>query len=63
LLGAQKLGAHALDLTHELTHAISNSFKVEDITKTVYTHPTLSESVPEAVYGLQGGTLHQLKKE
>ncbi len=58
LIGAQILGAHASDLIHELTLAIANGLAVTDITKTIHAHPTLSESVAEAAYGLLDGSLH-----
>jgi len=58
LVGAQILGAHASDLIHEITLAISNGLSVSDITKTIHAHPTLSESIAEAAYGLLDGALH-----
>jgi len=58
LIGAQILGAHASDLIHELTIAIANGLTVTDVTSTIHAHPTLSESVAEAAFGLMEGALH-----
>lgn len=65
LIGAQILGAHASDLIHELTLAIANGLSVTDVTTTIHAHPTLSESVAEAGFGLLEGALHMapLKKK
>jgi len=65
LIGAQILGAHASDLIHELTLAIANGLCVTDVTSTIHAHPTLSESVAEASFGLLEGALHMapLKKK
>ena len=58
LIGAQILGAHASDLIHELTVAVANGLTVTDVTSTIHAHPTLSESVAEAAFGLMEGALH-----
>lgn len=58
LIGAQIVGAHASDLIHELTIAIAHGLKDTDVTTTIHAHPTLSESVSEAAYGLLDGALH-----
>lgn len=58
LIGAQILGAHASDLIHELTIAVANGLTVADVTSTIHAHPTLSESVAEAAFGLLEGALH-----
>ncbi len=52
------MGAHASDLIHELTIAIAHGLKDTDVTTTIHAHPTLSESVSEAAYGLLDGALH-----
>ena len=45
ILGAHILGAHASDLIHEVTLLMTNGGTLEDITKTVHAHPTLSELI------------------
>lgn len=63
LVGAQILGEHASDLIHEITLAIANELKVEDVVQTIHAHPTLSEAVLEAAYGLKEGALHMAPKK
>lgn len=58
LIGAQIVGAHASDLIHELTIAIAHGLKDIDVTTTIHAHPSLSESVSEAAFGLLDGALH-----
>ncbi len=54
VVGAQIVGPHASDLISEVTLAISNGLSVEQVVKTVHTHPTLSESVYEACEDILG---------
>ncbi len=63
LVGAQILGEHASDLIHEITLAITNGLKVDDVVQTIHAHPTLSEGVLEAAYGLKDGALHMAPKK
>lgn len=58
ILGVMIMGPHANDLIHEGTLAIANNMKVEDISKTIHGHPTLSESFMEAVDGLDNKAIH-----
>ncbi len=55
LLGAHIIGAHAADLIHQVSIAKSAELLAEDMASSVFSHPTLSESVLEAsedVFGL-----------
>lgn len=45
LLGAHILGAHAADLVHEATLAMSLGATAEQLARTIHAHPTLSELV------------------
>lgn len=58
VLGVHILGPHANDLIAEGTLAIANGMKIDDITRTIHAHPTLSESFFEAVLGLDGKAIH-----
>ena len=49
ILGAHILGAHASDLIAELALAISAGLTVEDILKTIHSHPSLSEIIFSAL--------------
>jgi dihydrolipoamide dehydrogenase len=48
LLGAQIVSPEASELLGELTLAIEMGARLEDIARTVHTHPTLSEAIAEA---------------
>lgn len=48
ILGADIVGPDASELIHELCIAIERKLTVEDIVRTVHTHPTLSEIVAKA---------------
>ena len=57
--GAQVIGPHAADLIHELALAVENGLTVKEVTGTIHAHPTLSESVMEAVEDLHGLAIHK----
>lgn len=48
VLGAHIIGMHAADLIHEVSQAIAQAAKVQDLAHLVHTHPTLSEVLDEA---------------
>jgi len=55
ILGAHIIGPHASDLIHEVSIAKSGELLTQDLASSIYSHPTLSESVLEAsenVFGL-----------
>ncbi len=58
LLGAHIIGPAASELIAELTLAGRNSLKAEDVLRTIHTHPTLSEALPEAVGAALGIGIH-----
>ena len=58
LLGVMIMGPHANDLIHEGALAISNGMTVDDISRTIHAHPTLSESFMEAIDGLDDKAIH-----
>mgnify|MGYP002852483047 CR=1 FL=1 len=43
ILGCHIMGAHAADIIHEITLAMTNGLTIDDIRHTIHTHPTLSE--------------------
>jgi len=61
LIGVHILGPHASDLIHEAVLAIQNKLDISHLKHTVHAHPTLSEAFYEAVLGLDGEALHQVK--
>jgi dihydrolipoamide dehydrogenase len=58
ILGAHIVGAHATELIHELAVARENEFTVEEIELAIHAHPTLSESIAEAVLDSMGRVIH-----
>jgi dihydrolipoamide dehydrogenase len=58
ILGAHIVGAHATELIHEIAVARENEFTVEEIELAIHAHPTLSESIAEAVLDSLGRAIH-----
>lgn len=58
ILGASIVGPNATDLINEISIAMTNDLKVEDITKTIHPHPTTSESIFEALLASEGACIH-----
>lgn len=58
ILGAHIMGPHASDLIHELTLAMAHNMTLKDVANTIHAHPTLAESVLEAVLGATDEAIH-----
>jgi len=58
ILGVTILGPNANDLIHEGAFVMSNDLDVDSINRTIYAHPTLSETFMEAVQGLDNKAIH-----
>ncbi len=58
VIGAQLAGSGVSELAGEMALAIEMSATVEDIAATIHPHPTMSEGIAEAAYGLSGLPLH-----
>ncbi|MDP2933907.1 MAG: FAD-dependent oxidoreductase, partial [bacterium] len=58
IVGLHIMGPHASDLIHEGVIAIEKQMTAEDFKPMVHAHPTLSESVYEAIMGLQSEAIH-----
>ncbi|MDD3626637.1 MAG: dihydrolipoyl dehydrogenase [bacterium] len=56
-------GKNAGELIHSAVPFISNNIRTEDIVKTVFAHPTLSEAVKEAFEDFLGLAIHTIKKK
>jgi len=54
LLGAQIVGPEASELIVELTLAVDQGLRVENLAISIHTHPTLTEAVMEASEGVSG---------
>ncbi len=58
ILGAHMIGDHVTELIAELGLARRLEATVDEVITTIHAHPTLSESVHEAVLGAQGRMIH-----
>jgi len=58
VLGVHILGAHASELIGQAVLAMEFDASSEDIARTVFAHPTLSEALHEAALGIEGRALH-----
>jgi dihydrolipoamide dehydrogenase len=58
VLGGHIAGPHASDLICELVLYVRNRSKADDLAQTIHAHPTLSESVWEAVGNAYGTAIH-----
>jgi predicted Zn-ribbon and HTH transcriptional regulator len=59
LLGVHILGAHASDLIAEGALALSMEATAREIVNAIHAHPTLAETIAEAVEGITGKPIHR----
>jgi dihydrolipoamide dehydrogenase len=62
VLGASMVGAHVTELVHELVLAVHAGATVDTIASMIHAHPTLSESVHEAVEGVHKQAIHMISR-
>jgi len=62
VLGAQIVGPEASELIAEVAFAVEMGATVEDLARTVHTHPTLSEAVMEAAKNVNDAAIHTLNR-
>jgi dihydrolipoamide dehydrogenase len=58
ILGLSIAGNNATELIHIGGLAIRLEATIEEIITTIYAHPTVSESIPEAAHGVNGSPIH-----
>lgn len=58
LLGAQIVGPNASDLINEMSLAIENGLRAEDISLTIHPHPTLGEAIMDTAELADGLPIH-----
>ncbi|MCE1254332.1 MAG: dihydrolipoyl dehydrogenase [Anaerolineae bacterium] len=58
ILGAQMIGPDVSELLPELTLAQRTELTIEDISRNVHAHPTISEVIMEAAHGAEGHAIH-----
>lgn len=62
IVGAHLLAPHASEIIPELTLAIQQGLKLQDISSAIHIHPTLSEAVMEAALKAKGMAVHALNE-
>lgn len=60
IVGAHILGSNASEILAELTLCVDKGMKLRDVSSVYHIHPTLSETVMEAVLKAKGRALHVL---
>ena len=60
ILGAQILGANAGELISEVVTHMEYGGSAEDVARTCFAHPTVSESFKEAAMAVSKSSLHSL---
>ena len=63
ILGIHILGAQASELVAQAKIAIDFGASVEDLAMTMFAHPTLSETLHEAVLSADGRAIHAVQKK
>jgi dihydrolipoamide dehydrogenase len=58
LLGVHMIGLRATELVAEATVALRLESTVEEISRTIHAHPTMSEAVGEAAHAAHGAAVH-----
>jgi len=59
IIGGSVIGVDASTLISTLTVAVQNGFTEENLTKPIFAHPTVGETIYEAALGLGIGALHE----
>jgi len=62
LLGAQLMCARATDIVGEMATAIANGLTSKQLTRAMRAHPTINESITEAIEDSQEGAIHAAPK-
>ncbi|MCR4429347.1 MAG: dihydrolipoyl dehydrogenase [Caldiserica bacterium] len=60
ILGAHIIGPFSADLVQEVSLAVQAGAREDDLVHAVFSHPTLSEAVMEAIHDLKGFSLHKI---
>lgn len=63
IVGAHIISKEASSLIHQLSIAMQNNIRIEDLKHCCFAHPTYSEGVYEALLGLDGESLSLLKNQ
>jgi len=62
VLGVSMIGPHVTDLIHEMVLAVHIGATVDQVARMIHAHPTLSESIHEAVEGIHKQAIHMISR-
>ncbi|MCS6784522.1 MAG: dihydrolipoyl dehydrogenase [Candidatus Caldarchaeum sp.] len=62
VLGAVVVGPHATEIISVITTAIKAGVKLEELSETIFIHPTYSEAIAEAVHLLEKKAIHYVSR-
>ena len=62
VLGVSMIGPHVTDIVHEMVLAVHSGATVGQIAAMIHAHPTLSESIHEAVEGIHQQAIHMVSR-
>jgi len=62
IIGVHIMGPHASDLILEATLMVKNRMRIEDLRGTIHPHPTLGESLAEAIADIKGESISLLPR-
>ncbi|GAB4344387.1 MAG: dihydrolipoyl dehydrogenase [Candidatus Abyssubacteria bacterium] len=62
VLGVSMIGPGVTDIIHEMVLAIHAGLSVEQVAKMIHAHPTLPESIHEAVEGIHKQAIHMISR-
>lgn len=62
VLGVSMIGPHVTDIIHEMVLAVHTGATVEQVATMIHAHPTLSESIHEAVEGIHKQAIHAISR-
>ena len=62
VLGVSMIGPHVTDVIHEMVLAVHSGATIGQIAAMIHAHPTLSESIHEAVEGIHKQAIHMISR-
>ena len=62
VLGVSMIGPHVTDVVHEMVLAVHSGATVDQIAAMIHAHPTLAESIHEAIEGVHKQAIHMISR-
>lgn len=58
IIGGAVVGVHAADMISTISNLISAGVEIDNASHVIYAHPTVAESIHEAILDLEGKAIH-----